>query len=72
MAKSVLPEIFREEIKSLLKKGYTQDAVFKFVEKSTESFVNSAGQLKNALHSLNPLSLLTSPKIELIFRCIHP
>jgi len=37
MAKPVLPEIFREEIKSLLKKGYTQDAVFKFVEKSTES-----------------------------------
>jgi len=41
MAKTVLPEILREDIKELLRKGYAQEAVFKFVEKSAESFVKS-------------------------------
>ena len=49
MAKPILPEILREEIKGLLKKGYTQEAVFGFVKDSAGSFVNSDKQLKRCI-----------------------
>ena len=52
MANPVLPEILRDDIKELLKKGYTQDAVFMFVKAGTDPYVKSDEQLKRCIARL--------------------
>jgi hypothetical protein len=67
MARPVLPEILREDIKALLKKGYTQDAVFGFVKDSAGSFVNSDGQLKKCIARLEAVVSSHIPKKRIDF-----
>ena len=49
MAKPILPEVIREDIKQLLKKGYTRDAVFEFIEDETANYVKSGKQLERCI-----------------------
>jgi hypothetical protein len=52
MANTVLPEILRNDIKELLKKGYTQPAVFMFVKAAANAFIDSDAQLKKCIAQL--------------------
>ena len=49
MAKPILPEALRENIKELFGKGYTQDAVFRFVKGAAQKYVESGKQLNRCL-----------------------
>ena len=52
MGKPILPEVLREEIKELLKKGYTREAVSKFVKKEAQDYVDSDEQLNRCIVSI--------------------
>jgi Holliday junction resolvase len=52
MAKPILPEVLREEIKELLQKGYTHDAVSKLIESEAKKYVNTSKQLGRCIISI--------------------
>jgi hypothetical protein len=52
MAKTILPEIIRLDIRELLQKGYTQEAVLKFVKNESEGYVDSEKQLNRCISQI--------------------
>jgi len=52
MANPILPEVLREEIKELLRKGYTREAVSKFVENEAKKYVKHGKQLERCIVSI--------------------
>jgi len=52
MGKPILPEVLREEIKELLEKGYTREAVSKFVENEAKIYVKTGEQLERCIISI--------------------
>jgi hypothetical protein len=65
MAKTVLPEILREEIKRLLVKGYTQDAVFRFMKSPAGNFVKSDKQLERCIARLEMVVASDIPRTRI-------
>ena len=52
MGKPILPESIREDIKILLMKGYSKEAVAKFVGKESQSYISSEKQLERCIVSI--------------------
>jgi len=52
MGKPILPETIREDIKELLRKGYTREAVAKFVKNEAQDYVDSDEQLNRCIVSI--------------------
>jgi len=49
MATPILPEALREDIEELFRKGYTREAVFKFVRNEAQKNVDSDEQLNRCI-----------------------
>jgi len=52
MAKTILPEVIREAVKELLKKGYARESVFRFINDQSRKYVNSDKQLMRCIVSI--------------------
>jgi cytochrome c-type biogenesis protein CcmH/NrfF len=52
MAKAKLPKQLRDEIKELLRKGYSSDRVYGMVIDKAKGYVNSHEELRNCITSL--------------------
>jgi len=56
MGKPILPELIREDIKELLRKGYTHEAVSKFVENEAKNYVKPEKQLERYIVSIERIA----------------
>jgi hypothetical protein len=49
MARTILPETIREDIKSLLGKGYSKEAVHKFIQNAAQKYLSDNAQLMRCI-----------------------